>query len=127
MWTAMIARFGLPATLGEILEIYDPPLLERLRQPRPPLPGAGDLLLDLGAEATKPDPAPYVLAAQMLGFEPSACIAVEDSVNGLTSALRSGACVVQVRATETSAAPVAGVALVIGSLREFPREWVGSR
>ena len=77
------------------------------------------------APATKPDPAPYVLAATKLGMRPEECIAIEDSTNGLTSALGSGACVIQLRATATAAPPMAGVAQVIGSLSEFPLEWVG--
>ncbi len=77
------------------------------------------------APATKPDPAPYVLAATKLGMRPEECIAIEDSTNGLTSALGSGACVIQLRATATAAPPMAGVARVIGSLAEFPLEWVG--
>ncbi len=76
------------------------------------------------APATKPDPAPYVLAATKLGMRPEECIAIEDSTNGLTSALGSGACVIQLRATATAAPPMAGVARVIGSLSEFPLEWV---
>ena len=70
--------------------------------------------------ATKPDPAPYVLAAEMLGVAPQHCVAIEDSVNGVTSALRAGMHVVQLRATSTAAAAMPGVAMVIASLREFP-------
>ena len=162
MWTGMIARFALPVTLEAILVEYEPVLMGRLRQPRPPLPGARELLDELRAQGvpmalctasyrrwvdailpgagldglfevlstadmvaqTKPDPAPYVLAAEMLGFAVGECVAVEDSVNGLTSAMRAGTHVVQVRATATAAAPMAGVGRVIASLREFPRELV---
>ncbi len=163
MWAKMIALKQLPARLDEILEAYEAPLMARLREPRPPLPGARELIDELRARrvpialctasysrwadailggaalaglfdalstadmvtATKPDPAPYVLAASKLGFAPEQCIAVEDSANGLASALGSGACVVQLRATSTAAPPHNGVALVIDSLREFPLEWVG--
>ncbi len=38
----------------------------------------------------KPDPAPYVLAAQALGVEPADCVALEDSIPGLTSAEAAG-------------------------------------
>jgi pseudouridine-5'-monophosphatase len=164
MWTAMIVRFRLPATLEEILPEYEVPLMQRLRQPRPALPGARDLVLELKRRgvpialctasyrrwvdailpsagldglfdvistsdlvpATKPDPAPYVLAADMLGVPPAECIAIEDSVNGVTSALRAGTYVVQVRATATAAAPVPGVARVITNLAEFPLELLAS-
>jgi HAD superfamily hydrolase (TIGR01509 family) len=77
------------------------------------------------APATKPDPAPYALAAKKLGFKPEECIAIEDSTNGLTSALGSGACVIQLRATMTAAPPMPGVARIIESLGEFPLEWLG--
>jgi HAD superfamily hydrolase (TIGR01509 family) len=162
MWAKMIALKRLPAPLDDILEAYEAPLMARLREPRPPLPGARELIDELrgrgvpialctasysrwadailGAagltglfdalstadmvDATKPDPAPYRLAAAKLGLAPERCVAVEDSTNGLTSAMRSGARVVQLRATSTAAPPLAGVSLVIRSLRDFPMEWV---
>lgn len=42
------------------------------------------------AEHGKPDPAPYLLAAQRLGVHPEECIAVEDSPHGARSALDAG-------------------------------------
>ena len=157
-WTNMINRFSLTVSLNEIIEQYEAPLMSRLRQPRPALPGARDLIEQLHArgvpvalctasyqrwvdailpsagleglfealstadmvENTKPDPAPYALAAEKLGFPPDQCIAVEDSRNGLTSALAAGCYVVQLRATETAAEPIPGVARVIHSLDDFP-------
>lgn len=47
--------------------------------------------------AHKPDPEPYLLAAQRLGVDPELCVAVEDSVSGLASATASGARVLAVR------------------------------
>jgi HAD superfamily hydrolase (TIGR01509 family) len=73
---------------------------------------------------TKPDPAPYLLAAEKLGVPAEQCVVVEDSVSGVTSALRAGAYVVQLRGTEMAAAPVAGAARVIASLDEFPLDLV---
>ena len=160
MWTAIIAMYNLPVTLDEMVEAYEAPLMERLHQPRPPLPGAKELLAKLHArgvpvalctasfsrwvdailpaagidhafdaistadmvERSKPDPAPYLLAAEKLGLRASECIAVEDSRNGVTSALAAGAYVVQLRATASAADPVPGVARVITSLAEFPIE-----
>ena len=75
---------------------------------------------------TKPQPEPYLLAAEKLGFAPEHCIALEDSVNGLTSAMRAGMHVIQVRATSTSADPVPGVASVIASLHDFPLDLIAS-
>jgi HAD superfamily hydrolase (TIGR01509 family) len=76
-------------------------------------------------ERTKPDPAPYVLAAELLGLRPEECVAIEDSANGLASALGAGCWVMQLRATETSAAVEPRARLVIESLTEFPLELVG--
>ncbi|MGA8112138.1 MAG: HAD family phosphatase [Actinocatenispora sp.] len=46
--------------------------------------------------AGKPDPAVYLAAADRLGVPPEACVAVEDSTNGLRSALAAGMTVVAV-------------------------------
>lgn len=163
MWTGVIAMKHVPASYEQIVEMYDAPLMRRLREPREALPGARALVERLKSDgvpvalctaslqkwvdailpaagldglfdvqsvadmvtATKPDPAPYVLAAKMLGLAPGECVALEDSVNGLTAALGAGTHVVQLRATATAAAPMPGVGCVIGSLLEFPVELVG--
>ena len=39
---------------------------------------------------TKPDPAPYLLAAQRLGCAPQDCVAIEDTPTGAASALAAG-------------------------------------
>lgn len=41
-------------------------------------------------EHGKPDPEMYLLAAQRSGFAPSCCVAVEDSFNGVKSAVAAG-------------------------------------
>jgi HAD superfamily hydrolase (TIGR01509 family) len=66
--------------------------------------------------ATKPDPAPYLLAAAKLGAEPAECVALEDSPNGVASATAAGCPVVAV----PSMLPVepAPGRLVVSSLRE---------
>ncbi|MEL6619224.1 MAG: HAD family phosphatase [Pseudomonadota bacterium] len=46
--------------------------------------------------ASKPDPAPYLEAAQALGVAPDACAAFEDSDRGITAAVRAGCRAVQV-------------------------------
>jgi HAD superfamily hydrolase (TIGR01509 family) len=158
MWGSMIELKQIPATLDEILNQYEGPLMRRLREPRPALPGARALIDALRARGTpialctasyrrwvdailpaagladlfdaystaddvsktKPDPAPYILAAEKLGAAPAQCISVEDSVNGLTSALAAGTHVIQLRATATAAPPQPGVALTIASLADFP-------
>ena len=39
---------------------------------------------------TKPHPDPYLLAARLLGVDPYACVALEDSATGATSARAAG-------------------------------------
>jgi HAD superfamily hydrolase (TIGR01509 family) len=48
--------------------------------------------------APKPDPEPYRTAAALLGVPIEACVAIEDSLTGLTSAVASGAAVLVVPA-----------------------------
>lgn len=45
----------------------------------------------------KPDPDPYLMAMERLGVEPSECIAFEDSLPGVTSALAAGVTTVAVQ------------------------------
>ena len=161
-WTRMIATQELPVALDDVIAAYEPVLMQQLRQPRPALPGARELVTGLrdrgvpialctasyqrwvdailpsaGLDGlfdvlstcdmvtkTKPQPEPYLLAAEKLGIAPALCIAIEDSTNGLTSALRAGMHVIQLRATGTAADPMPGVARIISSLRDFPLELV---
>jgi HAD superfamily hydrolase (TIGR01509 family) len=51
--------------------------------------------------ATKPDPAPYLRAAELLGVDPRDCVAVEDSSTGTRSAEAAGATVLVVPAEGT--------------------------
>ncbi|MEO0389676.1 MAG: HAD family phosphatase [Pseudomonadota bacterium] len=46
--------------------------------------------------ANKPDPAPYVQAARLLGVDPARCAAFEDSDRGITAAVRAGCLSVQI-------------------------------
>jgi sugar-phosphatase len=50
----------------------------------------------------KPDPAPYLLAAQLLGVDPADCLVVEDAPAGLTSGLAAGAARLAVVTTHTA-------------------------
>ena len=45
-------------------------------------------------EHSKPDPAPYKLAASQLGVDIKSCLVLEDSITGVQSGLRSGAQVI---------------------------------
>ncbi len=46
----------------------------------------------------KPDPEPYLLAAERLGLAAADCLVFEDAPAGITSALQAGCRVVQVGA-----------------------------
>jgi sugar-phosphatase len=47
----------------------------------------------------KPDPEPYLKAAQLLGFPPADCIVVEDAPAGIRAGKASGARVLALRTT----------------------------
>ena len=47
-------------------------------------------------DETKPHPMPYLTAAALLGVDVRHCVAIEDSPNGVASALASGAVVLAV-------------------------------
>lgn len=54
-------------------------------------PGAFDVEVTAESVASgKPDPAPYAMACTLLGVEPAAAVAVEDSVSGVRSAVAAG-------------------------------------
>ena len=67
----------------------------------------------------KPEPAVYLLAAKNLGVEPARCVAVEDSENGVRSAMAAGCIVIAVPCDETRGQDFTGAHQVIGSLTEF--------
>jgi HAD superfamily hydrolase (TIGR01509 family) len=68
----------------------------------------------------KPHPRPYLLAAAALGVPPARCVAVEDSVPGVTSAAAAGMFVVAVPAPgRAEAVRAAGAHLVLNSLAEW--------
>ncbi|MDQ2625086.1 MAG: HAD family phosphatase [Actinomycetota bacterium] len=56
------------------------------------VPGGGFATMVCGDDVThgKPHPEPYLMAAARLGVDPARCIAVEDSLPGLSSALDAG-------------------------------------
>ena len=65
---------------------------------------------------TKPDPAPYLLAAKLLEVDPGSCVALEDSPNGAASATAAGCRVVAV--PSFGEVPAAPGRLIVGSLRD---------
>lgn len=67
----------------------------------------------------KPDPAPYLWAAERLGASPADCVVVEDSVPGVQAAVAAGMRVVGLAGTGEDAAELARWgAVVVGSLGE---------
>jgi HAD superfamily hydrolase (TIGR01509 family) len=61
-------------------------------------------------DETKPHPAPYRTAAALLGTDPARCVAIEDSPNGIASALAAG-CVVLGVPCEVGLGHLTGVTL----------------
>jgi HAD superfamily hydrolase (TIGR01509 family) len=62
-------------------------------------------------DETKPHPAPYLTAADLVGADIRRCVAIEDSPNGVASARAAGCAVVAVP-SEVAMSEVDGVALV---------------
>lgn len=70
----------------------------------------------------KPHPDVYLSTARDLQLEPRACVAVEDSVNGVASALSAGMRCIAVPAPETrDDARFAAATLRLNSLRDLPK------
>jgi HAD superfamily hydrolase (TIGR01509 family) len=69
---------------------------------------------------TKPDPEPYRLAAKLLDADPAACVALEDSPNGVASATEAGCRVIAV--PSLLPIPPAPGRLVAQSLRDVNLE-----
>ena len=68
----------------------------------------------------KPAPDVYLEAARRLGVEPSACVAVEDSHNGIRSAKAAGMACTAIPNERFPPGDAAGEAdLVLGSVREL--------
>jgi HAD superfamily hydrolase (TIGR01509 family) len=75
----------------------------------------------------KPAPDIYLRAAELLGVPPESCLAIEDSLPGIESALAAGLFTVQLRQTEHAAPPHDRAHAIIESLRDFDLAWLGLR
>lgn len=76
------------------------------------------------AEAPKPAPDPYETAARALGVDPTRCLAIEDSLVGITSAATAGCWVIACPASAEQATD--GAHVVVDSLEELdPSDLVG--
>lgn len=73
-----------------------------------------------GDEVTHGKPAPdvYLLAAERLGVRPEACVALEDSENGVRAAASAGMRCIAVPSTMTRGMDFSRAGLVVGSLAE---------
>ncbi len=67
----------------------------------------------------KPAPDIYLLAAERLGVAPAQCVAIEDSPNGVLSAVRAGMAVLGVRTPYTQHLQLEGAQRVVDSLAEL--------
>lgn len=74
-------------------------------------------------ERGKPDPAPFVLAAQRLGVDPADCLVCEDAPTGIAAA-RAAGCAVLAVTTTSDADALTEADLVVDSLAQvrFVRE-----
>ena len=63
----------------------------------------------------KPDPAPYLMGAEVLGLSPDHCAAFEDSDTGIMSAVRAGTMAVQIPDLRPEDAPLPALGQRIGS------------
>jgi HAD superfamily hydrolase (TIGR01509 family) len=70
-------------------------------------------------EQAKPAPDLYVAAARGLGLHPASCVAIEDTVPGIQSALSAGMYAIQVRASSTALPPIDEADRVIESYADF--------
>ncbi len=91
----VVAAAGVPRALvsASLRVLMDLVLVEFERRGLPafPVTVAGDEV-----HATKPDPAPYLLAADLLGVDIARAVVLEDSPNGVRSGRASGATVIAV-------------------------------
>ena len=105
---------SLPEHRRAVVTSGTPPIATaRLRTAGFPLPRT--LVTADDVPRGKPDPAPYLLAAQRLGLSPERCLAVEDAPAGIASATAAGCQVLAV----TGTAPVeelAAAALTVDGL-----------
>jgi len=105
---------SLPEHRRAVVTSGTPPIATaRLRTAGFPLPRT--LVTADDVPRGKPDPAPYLLAAQRLGLPPERCLAVEDAPAGIASATAAGCQVLAVTGT-APADELAAAALTVDGL-----------
>jgi len=104
---------GLPEHRRAVVTSGTPPIATaRLRTAGFPLPAT--LVTADDVPRGKPDPAPYLLAAERLGLPPQRCLAVEDAPAGIASAQAAGCQVLAVTGTAPAEELAAAVLTVDG-------------
>lgn len=68
---------------------------------------------------SKPDPEIFLLAARLLGIAPTACLAIEDSPQGVAAAVASGMLTVAVDSPYPTAAQTSAAQIHLRSLEDF--------
>jgi HAD superfamily hydrolase (TIGR01509 family) len=110
---ARLAAAGLPlAVASSGTRAYVAHALERLGV-------AGAFAVVVSGEevaAGKPDPAVFLLAAERLGADPAACVAVEDAPHGIAAARAAGMRVVAVPHARTEALDLSRADVVVADL-----------
>jgi len=71
------------------------------------------------AEAEKPDPGLYLMAAERLGVDPKDCVAIEDSPRGVIAATRAGMKCIAVPTPSTADGDFSPATLVVRSLEDI--------
>jgi len=66
----------------------------------------------------KPDPEPFLLAAERLGVRPGECIVLEDAEAGILAAKAAGMKVIAVRSPNTHGQDLSGADLVVESMQD---------
>lgn len=77
-------------------------------------------------ERAKPAPDVYLLAAQRLAVAPGACVALEDSHNGVLAAKAAGMACIAVPSALTRSLDFSTADLVVGSLEEVTPETIAA-
>lgn len=74
-------------------------------------------------QRSKPDPQPYLYTASKLGVEPTGCLVIEDSVNGVRSAVRAGCAVAGLTTSFRAAAlTAAGAHLTVDGFEALAKQ-----
>lgn len=77
-------------------------------------------------EQSKPDPQPYLTAAQRLGVKPRDCVVLEDATSGVISAKRAGMKVIGVRIGNQGRQDLSQADIIVETLNEVSIDLIES-